>query len=202
MDISFKHNLDDMLLVLGDIAEMIPKARVQALNRTATGLRADATKEISKETGFKQKRVRNAIKVKKASKRIPVATVDAKAGFAPNLIEFVAPSQRKPGYFNQSKKLKRGGRKYKSKGVVAKAWGQKKVYEGSFIGNSKKGLKVFKRTSKARGKLTQVFGPSIRHTFVSDPITDMLTRSAAVRFDKEMKYAVRNMVMRRAKRGG
>lgn len=201
MDISFKHNLEDMILAIGGIAEVAEKAKVQALNRTATGLRTDAAKDISKETGFTQKRIRPALKIKKASRRLPVAVLDARTGYAPNLIEFVSPSQRKISYFNQSKKLKRGGRKYKYKGVKAKAWGQKKTYDGAFIGTGKKGLTVFKRTSASRNKLVQVYGPSIRNTFISEPIQTNLKRQAAIRFDKNMQASIKNLVTRGVRNG-
>lgn len=201
MDISFKHNLEDMVLAIGGIAEVAQKAKVQALNRTALGLRTDATREVAEETGFAKKRVRDALKIERATRRLPVAVLDARTGYAPNLIEFVSPSQRKIGYFNQSRKLKRGGRKYKFKGVKAKAWGQRKVYDGAFIGTGKKGLTVFKRTSSARNKLVQVYGPSIRNTFVSDPIQSKLKRQAAIRFDKNMQASIKNLVTRGVRSG-
>ena len=197
MQVSVKHDLKELTQDLKRIkASAIPKATVQALNRTATGVRTDGVKAVAKETGYKQKDVRNTITIWKATRQKLFAEVNAKQGKAKNLIHFVSPSQRKAGYFNKSKSLKRGGTKYKAKGIKAKAWGQRKTYDGTFIGKGKNSNTplVFTRTSKKRTPLKSVLGPSIRNTFDSRHVQNMLKHESRNRFNKAMAAAVQNQI--------
>lgn len=197
MRLSVKHQLPELTRDLERIKKSaIPKATVQALNRTATGVRTDSVKLVSKETGYKQKDVRESIKIWKATRQKLHAEVNAREGKAKNLIHFVTASHRKPGHFNKAKRLKRGGTKYKSPGVKAKAWGKQKVYDGTFIGKGKNSNTplVFTRTTNKRTPLKSVLGPSIRRTFDSRPIQKTLKAESQKRFIKNMTAAVRNQI--------
>ncbi|QJR79616.1 hypothetical protein CA267_001795 [Alteromonas pelagimontana] len=198
MQVSFKHDIASLTQDLKRIKESaIPKATVQALNRTATGVRTDAGKAISKETGIKVSDVRKELKVWKATKAKLKAEVNARTGSATNLIKFVTAANQKPNHFNSRRKLKSGKRgKYKAKGVKAKAWGKSKTYEGTFIGKGRTSgkLLVFTRTSDKRTPLKSVLGPSIRNTFDSQPMQKLLQKSASIRFNKDMAAAVKNQI--------
>lgn len=178
-------------------ASAIPTATTQALNRTARGVRTDATKELRKESGMRASEVRAGLKVWKATKLKQVAEVNARLGMAKNLIEFVSPSQRKPNYFNYRRQLKRGGRgKYRAKGVKARSWGKKITYGGTFIGKGKRsGVNiVYARTGKKRTPLKAIRGPSIRNMFDKKSMQRKLKQYAAKRFSKNMVAAVKNQI--------
>ena len=95
---------------------------------------------------------------------------------------------RVPNYWNQSRVLKRSGkRKYKFKGVRAKAWGESKIYEHTFIGNGSRGPTVYARIGKEQSKLKRPYGPSIRQQFKSRANIEKMKAFARPRFEKEMK---------------
>ena len=204
MQISFKNDIAALTKDLKAIKQSaVPKATVQALNRTGRGTKTDAVREVSKKTGIKQKDVRSKIdgpsdKFKhQATKLKQFATVDASEGRASNQINFVSPSLRKPNHFNDRKILKSGRRgKYKAKGVKARAWGKTKTYDGTFIGKGKGSGKylVFARKSSNRTPLKSITGPSIRVEFKAKPMQAKLKSMATVRFQKNMADAVRNQI--------
>lgn len=179
--------------------KIIPKATTQALNKVANTVRATAVREVSKETGIKQKDVRSNITISKANKNQPFAVIDARKGKAVNLIEFVSKAQAKPseGAGNPQHFRKRFSAKgkhkgaFRFKGVKARAWGKGKVYQGAFIARDGSGKPtVFKRTSVGRKKLTVVSGPSVRRTFISNKLTSVYARVSRERFAIEMERAL------------
>lgn len=198
MNISFKNEIAALSADLKKIkAQAIPKATVQALNRTVTGVRTDATKELRKESGVKSSEIRADLKIWRASRLKPVAELNARTGRAKNLINFVSPAQRKANYFNSRRRLKRGGLgKYKAKGVKARAWGESKTYDGTFIGRGRGSgkLLVFARTGKGRTPLKGISGPSIRNMFNKPNMQRKLKRFASDRFVKAMRAAVKNQI--------
>ena len=134
----------------------IPRILTQALNRTATQVQSGAVKSVAKETGLKQKDVKAAFKRTKANFRRLTATVAA-SGRHLNLARFAARQTRR--------------------GVTAKAWGKRKLYRGTFIGNT--GRTVFVR-SKRKGGIRGVWGPSIPRTMLQratrDAINDVVKK--------------------------
>lgn len=204
MQISFKNDIAALTKDLKAIKQSaVPKATVQALNRTGRGTKTDAVREVSRKTGIQQKDVRSKIdgpsdRFKyKATKTKQIATVDASEGRASNLISFVSPSLRKPNHFNHRKTLKSGRKgKYRAKGVKARAWGKSKTYDGTFIGKGKNSGKylVFARKGSARTPLKSITGPSIRSEFKAKPMQAKLKSMATVRFQKNMADAVRNQI--------
>lgn len=204
MQISFKSDIAALTRELKEVKESaIPKATIQALNRTGQGTKTDAVRELSRVTGMKQNNVRTRIDGPsdnfrhKATKNRMFATVDSTSGRASNLIDFVSPSLRKPNHFNDRKVLKSGRRgKYKAKGVKARAWAKSKVYDGTFIGKGKDSGKylVFARTSSKRTPIKSIAGPSIRNEFKAKPMQAKLKSMSTVRFQKNMADAVRNQI--------
>ncbi|MCH2058134.1 MAG: phage tail protein [Thalassotalea sp.] len=203
MQISFKNDIAALTKDLQAIKQSaVPKATVQALNRTITGSRTDAKKELSRITSIKQSTIvppadsgkTSMLSIKKASRKIQQAHISARKGYALNLIEFVSPSQRKPNYFNKRTRLKSGRVKYRAKGVKARAWGKRTTYDGTFIGTGKYGIAVYKRTSARKDRLTRIHGPSIRQEFNNKTFQAKLKSQASVRFEKNMIAAVRNQI--------
>lgn len=172
---------------------------VQAINKTGTTVRSRVVKDIAAKTGSKQKTVREKIALVKAFRRSTgkrmFATVVA-SRHVTNLIEYVRPSQRKPNYFN-AKVGKGKSKRYRSPGVVATAWGQQKTYKGTFIGRNGAGqMRVYRRTSRARDKITLVSGPSFQATFQKAETHELMRRIARERFPIEFDRALNNYLRR------
>lgn len=144
--------------------KVLPKATTRALNRTLQQVNTAAAKSLAKETGLKQKEVKQRLFKIKAHNNNPTAILKA-TGKAFNLIRFKA------------KQTKRG--------VTAKAWGKRKNYRGAFIANQ--GRTVFLRTSKARTPIKAVYGPSIPKEFVRAATLKALNDTARKRFAINME---------------
>ncbi|MFQ5510095.1 MAG: phage tail protein, partial [Leptospirillia bacterium] len=136
----------------------VPKAASMAINRVAITVRKESVRGISRATSLKQKRVREAVVIALKARRTNLVAVVAARPKGINLIEFVTKGKRVPGVFRRRA------------GVSAKAWGERRVYKGTFVGrgrNSGKPL-VFTRTSAAPKPLKSIHGPSIPRTFVRE----------------------------------
>ena len=192
MEISFKTNLEQLSKTYDKISkDIIPRASQLALNKTAKGVKTDAIKALAKDSGIKQKDIRDSIQVNPSKKLTLNASVDSSESRGKNLINFVAQSQRKPGVFNNRNRLKSGKLgKYKAKGVRAKAWGKSKVYAGTFIGTGKGNNTLVFARQKDSNKLKSIQGPSARNMFRSPKQKLANTRSASKRFAIELPRAI------------
>ena len=141
---------------LGNDRGAVTKAAARALTRTADQVRSAAVKELARETGLKQKDVRVALKRIRAKPRNLISAVVA-TGRAVNLIRFTRQTREQ---------ARRAG------GVIANAWGKKRLYRGSFIGNV--GRTVFRRTSAARLPIAALHGPSIPREMAREKIAKHL----------------------------
>lgn len=142
---------------------VIPKAHARALNRSADGVKAEAVRTLSKLTGIKQGEIRSRMWVRGATPQRLTAEVDV-LGYAPNLKRF------------QARKTK--------KGIEAKAWGQRKVYKGSF---SLPSGAVVSRTGRERAPLKKLYGPSVPRTFMRDAVIKRLKAVAEQRWRSEFE---------------
>ncbi len=206
MQISFKNDIAALTKDLQAIKQSaVPKATQQSINKTLTGSRTDAQRQLTSITGIP---AREIVPTKKSGKKSPLFVryaskgnlqgfIDASKGRARNLINFVAEFKREPNIFNARKTLKSGRKgKYQSKGVKAKAWRKSKVYQGTFIGKAKNSgaYLVFARKGSGRKPLKSITGPSIREEFSKAPFQAKLKSQASVRFRKNMAAAVRNQI--------
>ncbi|MFP4560995.1 MAG: phage tail protein [Thiohalorhabdus sp.] len=157
----------------------VPKATAWAINRTLNTARSRSAKTISRETGIQQKKF--AKQPPKGRMLIKRATWENLQGelhalpYAPNLIEYVSKGSRKPGAFR------------KKSGVQARAWGSKKTYPGTFVGqgqNSGKAL-VFRRTSGDRYPIKAIYGPSVPQTFMNRIVQRVLDAVANYQFPRQ-----------------
>lgn len=202
------HNIVDVQKMIGRLSDDIKKkAIIPAVNKTAATVKTRVSRYLADEIGSPVTPVKKQISVTKAhrgskgEKARYYATVDATEARAVNLIEYVKKSNRKPGYFNQVTVTKSGKRRYKSKGVVANAWGKKKVYKGTFIGTSGKGeLRVYRRIGKARNRITLVSGGSPRKVFSRPETFKFMREVIAERFPIEFERAMRSVVARANKK--
>jgi len=162
----------------------VPKAASMAINRVAITVRKESVRGISKATSLKQKRVREAVVIAVKARRTNLVAVVQARPKGINLIEFVTRGKQVPSAFRRKA------------GVSAKAWGERKVYKGSFVGrgrNSGKPL-VFARTSAQPKPLKTIHGPSIPRTFVQEEINRVMVATASrrwpIEFDRALRFAL------------
>lgn len=163
----------------------------RALNKAGKKVQSKATKDISKATGIKpQKKVREAIKfVKSNFKSLRVLIIAHR--LAPNLIEFVAPSKRRPNAFD------------KKTGVKAKAWGKPEEYRGTWIGTGQHSGKalVYRKTNKTASGVKGVPGPSVRRTFIEKNINAALRTTGRTSFLEEYRRDAKYRIHKHLTRG-
>lgn len=159
----------------------VPKAASMAINRVAATVRSRGVKAIAQTTSLKQRKVREAVVIAVKARRANLTAVIRARPHGINLIEFVAAAKRVPGAFRRQA------------GVSARAWGQRKVYAGTFIGKGPRSGKliVAVRTSKARGPLKGISGPSIPRVFVGEEVQREMLSTAKARWPIEFERALR-----------
>lgn len=143
--------------------EVFPKANARALNRAGAKMRTESVRAISKAMGIKQKVVRDRVRLHKATPAKPTFRLRFE-GNAFNLIRFKA-------------------RQFK-KGVKASPWGDRKLYERSFIATINGTDVVMIRQEKGGSLVGRL------------PIRPMLGPGIAKTANEERAQAVREDVMR------
>jgi hypothetical protein len=174
MQISVKVDIDGALRELNAFQKDIERATTAALNKVAVTARAAAVRSIARETGLKQKEIRERLAIRRATRYEFSVEISAKP-WAPNLIRFEA--------------------KQTPAGVSAKPWKQRKVYKGTFIANQ--GRTVFVRTSKRRLPIKAVYGPSVPREFMRDRSRQVLAATVKERFPLEFNRALAALASRR-----
>lgn len=170
------------LSVQGDIASarrqfahkrrQVDLAASRAINRALDSARSAATKVLSKRTGIKpQRAIRDRLKVHPSSPDYLIGSIGVEA-HTPNLIRFNA---------RQTKR-----------GVSASAWGKRKVYPRTFIGNQ--GRTVFKRTGKSRNPIRPVYGPRLHAEAATAEVRKQMDMVARPRFKKEFAHELRRRI--------
>lgn len=180
MQLDIKLDIEDVKRQLSGIRDQaIDKAAVQALNRVIKSTESASVKTIAKETGIKpQRKVRERLKIIKATRFRQSATLDARAAKGFNMIEFMTPSQRKVGAYK------------KQKGIKARRKGRLKVHEGAFVGRGKNSGKLLVFTRRASGKLVGVPGYPIKTAFIQKHIEKAMRQTAAKRWPIEFNRAI------------
>jgi len=199
-------NVADVTRYLDGIQkDLRPKAIVPSLNKTATKVKTEVVRKLSKERKIKQKTLREQIKINKALRATSklqarnYAVVDASEAKTINLINFVTPGKRKINYFN--KVLGKGKkRKYRSSGVIANTGKGRKVYKGTFIAKNKDGdLRVFKRKGKAKDKIYMVSGARPGKYFKLPETHAFMRKVSERQFPIELNRAVKAILARKIK---
>lgn len=149
---------------------MVERALPAALNKTITGVRTDGVRMAAAEMGVTQKVAREGTRIEKASRARPLAAIIF-AGRPLPLIGF-DPRQTKAG-------------------VSAKAYGQRKVYRGTFLARFKSGgVHVAHRKGKARLPIRKLWGPGLANTVSKPVFLSQLNEKAKVRLRNELRRAV------------
>lgn len=168
MRIDVKVDVDQALRKLTALErEIAPKAAVSALNKVATSARAEAVRQIARETGIKQSEIRQHLVIRRATRNTLSAQISAKP-WSPNLIRY------------QARQTKQG--------VSAAPWRNRRVHKGTFIANQ--GRTVFAREGKARLPLKPIRGPSVPREFMRDVAMRAMRAKVAERFPIEFERAL------------
>ena len=148
----------------------IPKAMVTALNKMGKEVVTQAKRELKEATGLKAGTVAKKITKDKARRGDEEYTIRIKSKYL-NLIEFNA---------RQTKR-----------GVSAKAWGNRKIYRGAFIGRGQDSGKqlVFKKVRGSK-QIRAVHGASLPREFHRQDMESIFKKKIKTRFPILFKRAV------------
>ena len=185
MQIDIRDNLSDVLVGLDAIeTKVLPKATDRSLNRVGKRASRLMMRQIGKEAGVAQKVLKNRgfFASAKSSIRTLTFTVIVKWGAIP--LKDFNPRQTK-------------------KGVTAKAWGSRQVYDGAFIVD-KLGRHVFVRKTKKRLPIKKLYGPIPARLAEGEAVEREINNMLAESIPKEMLSNIKfyaSKELRRVMRG-
>lgn len=132
--------------MLKDLGRKMPRVAAKTLNKGAVSVRSVAVKEIAGATGIKQKAIRTNTYIQRATRSRLVSAVVAKGKAIP---------------------LIHSGARQTKKGVTAKTGRGRRLYKSAFITTMPSGHKgVFRRKSRKRLPIREMYGPSVPTAFV------------------------------------
>ncbi len=180
LNMDIRADIREVERMLGNLArEVLPKAATRAVNKTLRPVQSAAVKTIAKDIGVKQKFVRQATKVKRAS-------------FA-NLSGFVEASGKRLPIIQIDPKAKQD-----ATGVSYKSHGGRQHIPHAFVARMKSGHEgVFKRLGKARLPITELRGPSIPKVFLENATIKAMDTTANLRWLKNFNHEINFELMRR-----
>jgi len=146
-----------------------PKAVARTLNRVASGTKSASAKHIAPLMNAKQADIKRKMLEEKAYPKKLWASITA-VGSPLKLIAFKAVQS--------------------AKGVVAKAWGTKKLYRGTFIAPIKHGssnMAVYSRKTKHSLPVKQLYGPGVAQLFKKPENIQIMQSTVIQRLPIEFK---------------
>ena len=149
--------------------EAYPKAVARTLNRVSGSTKSASTKHIAPLMNAKQADIKRRMVEDKAYPRKLWASIIA-SGSPLKLMSFKA--------------------RQTARGVVAKAWGVKKLYKHTFIAPVKKGssnMAVYTRKSKHSLPVKQLWGPGIAQLFKQEKNIVIMQDTVLMRLSTEFK---------------
>jgi hypothetical protein len=177
--IDVRANTKEVERMLRDVDKnLIPRATVRALNRTAKSVRTKAARATAKETGLKVKEVKPRIDLDRASFRRLSASVIA-GRWAPNLIRFTTKRQRQNAAVGKRPK----------QGLKVRVRGKRTLYSGAFIAPTGNTQVVLKRKGRTRLPVEPVLGPVLGNIFITREISRQVILHANETFLKEFTTA-------------
>lgn len=169
---------------LGSFKSKAPSVIYKSLNRAAENARTNASRKARETYEIKASTVRDTIKLIRANKSNLRAIVRS-VGYRMGLIKFkVSPKNPRPQ--NPPKVLK----------AAVKKTGLKEVM-GAFVANIN-GNKVFKRTTKSRLPIEQLFGPAVPQILGTENVRGYIESEALKTFDTRIEHEI-NRVMEAAR---
>ena len=177
MEVKVNSNFKKALRDIGNVPrKYVQKAMVTALNKVGAEVVTQAKRELKDATGLKAGTVAKKIKKDKARRNDETYSIFIKSRYL-NLIEFNA------------KQTKRG--------VSAKAWGNRKIYRGAFIGSGRNSGKqlVFKKVRGSK-QIKAVHGASLPREFERQDMESIFNKKIRTRFPILFKRAVEFHLMK------
>ncbi|MFD0710632.1 phage tail protein [Paenibacillus sp. GCM10027626] len=170
---------------LNFVQKNIPKAFGSALNRVGQQVKTAASKEIRKTYDIKASDVKKYgnIKVTKTESSTLQLLLTSKGPNIP-LIRFKTrpskPPKRRPNVLNAS--VKRSGGK---------------AIPGAFVAGMKSGhIGVFKRVSKKRNPIKELYGPAVPIMLGDDGVAESLNRVASEGMNKRLDHEINRVLGR------
>lgn len=156
---------------------------VQGLNRAATELRTEITRAIREKYNARARDVRNVLRIKKAVRTKPYATVWG-WGRASIPLHAFSPIPRLP--------YPEAGRPKSGPSVLVTREGGRKPLPGHFIARSRKtgALMIVKREGEDRYPIRQRFGPGIFQAIKEHGFEERLTDYGQERLEINLSRAV------------
>ena len=176
IELDFKRDMQRVERELKGVQKrIVPAAASAALNRTAQQARTQSARDlkgsVGKSLGLSVAGFKKTIKHIRARVRKLVTSLDVSGRPLP-LIRF-------------------GARKTK-KGVSAAPWGKRRIHKGAFIAKMPSGHRgVFKRTSKERLPIKELWGPSIPKAFLHQDIQQSLKRVINTKWPGNFAHEIR-----------
>ncbi len=165
---------------LGEYKSKTPTALSRAINRAAANAKTNASKKAREQYNIKAKDVNATINITKASKSSLGAVVKSVGERIP-LIKFkVSPSNARSK--NKPKVLK----------VSVKKGGLKELV-GAFVADVN-GNKVFKRTSKSRLPIQQLYGPAVPQMLGTDNAREYIENEYTKVFDQRLDHEIQRIM--------
>lgn len=155
--------------------KIVAPAASSALNRTAREARTNSARElmgsVGKALGLSVSGFKKTIKLKRARVRNLIAALVVSGSALP---------------------LARFGARKTAKGVSAAPWGKRRVHKGAFIAKMPSGRRgVFKRTSKNRLPIKELWGPSIPRVFLEGDVQRSLKHTINTNWPKNFAHEIR-----------
>jgi hypothetical protein len=159
--------LDAIVLQLGEQPRKIQRAAIRAINRGIKSGRTFMARSIAQDTGLKVGTVRDALGMELASESTGTASLSADLKRIP-LIQFNAKDTGfNKGTGRRSNARVSGVRSRAGSGVTYRMGGVSSRVEDAFIATMVSGHQgVFRRASRARLPIRELFGPSLGHVFL------------------------------------
>ncbi|OPJ63689.1 phage tail protein [Clostridium chromiireducens] len=165
---------------LGEYKAKAPIALSRALNRAAAKAKTNASRKAREQYNIKAKDINSTINITKANKSSLRAVLRSTGERIP-LIKFkVNPSNPRP---KKPPKVLR---------VEVKRGGLKELI-GGFVADIN-GNKVFKRTSKARLPIQQLFGPAVPQMLGTSSIKEFIENEASKVFDQRLDHEIKRIM--------
>ena len=140
--------------------KVVPKAAARALNRTLSNVQTVSRRRVAKGVGQKQKTIKGQFRLVKASRNRLIGVLKATGKPTP-LIALKNPKQFK-------------------KGVKVTFGGKRQLMKGAFIATMPSGREgVFRRESKSRLPIRELFGPSVPAWFATREVNKAMEDTAA-----------------------
>lgn len=176
-DIKFdSREIEQALQALGAKA---PIAMARTLNRTADAVRTEATRQMATDLGLPQNQIRDKLFIVRATPQDLLAEVRVSEKKRIPLLSFSA--------------------RQTSRGVAYRLSGGRSEVPSAFIASMRSGHRgVFKRRSRSRLPIRELFGPSLQRVFTRAKIVGAMKQKAITELAKNLVHEVRFILSRPA----